>query len=83
MTYERQLELTADRLRQLPASRLISAQEQVYSVLEMMTDRPVPQLRPVGWADQLLVIGREVPVGRRESLGRLLLELRRGFDVTL
>lgn len=83
MTYERQLELTVDRLRQLPAARLAGAEEQVYALLESMTPRAVPRLRPLGWGDQLLVIGREVPPESRATLEEALRDLRRAFDLTV
>ena len=83
MTYERQLELTADRLCQLPAPRLDAAQDRVYALLESMTPRPVPRLRSIGWADQLLVIGRDVPAEARAALEEALRDLRRSFDLTV
>lgn len=83
MTYARELELTADRLRRLPAVRLAGAEAQVYELLESMTVRPVPRLRPLAWGDQLWVIGQEVPDANRDALVGQLRDLRRGFDLSL
>ena len=83
MTYERELELTAARLRQLPASRLVPAEELVYDVLGQMTSRDVPRLRPTAWGDQVLVIGRLVPSEAQPGLVEALRALRRRFDLTL
>lgn len=83
MTYDRELELTADRLRQLPSMRLGPAESQVYEVLDAMTERLVPRLRPLAWGDQLLVVGRDVPGELRPLLVEPLRDLRRRFDLTL
>lgn len=83
MTFERELVLTADRLRQLPQSRLVRHGEAVYVLLDQLTDREVPRLLPHGWADQVLVLGREVPLHRQEALAIRLRDLRRRFDLTI
>ena len=83
MTYEHQLDLTSDRLRQLPESRLRSHEDAVYALLDRMTERAVPRLLPRGWGDQILVIGREVPLPRRDGFVVPLRELRRRFDLTI
>ena len=83
MSYERELELTVERLRQLPPARLEPCKERVYAVLEAMTSRAVPRLRSLAWADQMWVIGREVPDEARAGLVDALRDLRRGFDLTL
>lgn len=83
MTYERELELTAARLRQLPASRLVPAEDAVYEVLGRMTSIDVPRVRPTAWGDQVLVIGRLVPSESRPGLVESLRDLRRRFDLTL
>lgn len=83
MTYERELELTADRLRQLPAARLAAAEDEVYALLEAMAARPVPRLRPLAWGDQVWVLGRDVAEGSRDPLIKALRQLRRHFDLTL
>jgi hypothetical protein len=83
VTYERELELTVARLRQLPVSRLLPAEELVYDVLGQMTSREVPRLRATVWGDQVLVIGRLVPSQSRPGLVEALRQLRRRFDLTL
>lgn len=83
MTYERELERTVERLRQLSDSRLSSHEEQFAALLGNLTDRPVPRLQPWGWADQLLVIGREVPDEDQGAAGAQLIEFRRTFDLTV
>lgn len=80
MTFARELELTADRLRQLSPARLLPQQEAVYSVLDAMTTRVVPRLQPRAWGDQLLLIGREVD---SDDFTEAVRELRRRFDLTL
>lgn len=81
MTFERELELTVERLRHLPPARLEPARDAVYGVLDAMTWRDVPRLQSHAWGDQLQVIGRDVVDG--QVLVPLLRELRRGFDLTL
>lgn len=83
MTYERELELTADRLRQLSDARLRPQQAAVYAVLAAMTDRAVPVLEPHVWGDQIAVIGREVPEAVRPQVSAQLRELRRRFDLSV
>ena len=82
MSYLRELELTAERLRQLPATRLVGGEVRFYALVDRMTQRAVPRLRPVAWGDQLLVIGRDVPRGTAEALVGDVVELRRSFDIT-
>ena len=71
-----ELELTAERLRQLSPARLAPFEEAFYALLARWTDRPVPRIAARAWGDQLLVIGREV-AGDEE-----LREFRRGLDLT-
>lgn len=81
MTYEQELGLTADRMRGLSDSRLQAHEETFRQTLELLTDRPVPYLRPRAWGDQLVVIGREVPAQRKPELVSALVTLRRCFDL--
>ena len=81
MSYERELEMTADRLRQLPPGRLRIEKEAYRRLLREMTRRPVPDIAPQAWGDQLWVIGSEVPEDRRETLVDDLISLRRAFDL--
>lgn len=81
MSYERELQLTADRLRQLPEVRLRAREPAFRSVLAGMTDRPVPVVGSHAWGDQLWVIGQEVTPTQRTALIPLLVELRRSFDI--
>jgi hypothetical protein len=83
VSYERELQLTAERVRQLPPARREPRESQVYAVLEAMTPRPVPRLRSLAWGDQLWVIGRDVPDEARAGLIEVLRELRRGCDLPL
>ncbi|MEI2643537.1 MAG: hypothetical protein U0R28_09430 [Candidatus Nanopelagicales bacterium] len=53
------LELTVERLRQLPDARLAPHEEAFYALLGQLTQRPVPRLAPRAWGDQLWLIGRE------------------------
>lgn len=71
-----ELELTADRLRQLSPGRLAPFEEAFYALLAGWTDRPVPRIGPQAWGDQLLLIGRGV-AGDAE-----LREFRRGLDLS-
>jgi hypothetical protein len=82
VTYERELELTAERLRQLPAARLVAGEVRFYGLVDRMTTRRVPRLQPRAWGDQLLLIGGEVPPGPAEDFTGDLVELRRSFDIT-
>lgn len=81
MIYERELELTADRLRQLPPARLLSEQRAYRRVVQEMARRPVPEIAPQAWGDQLWVIGAEVSEDRRDGLCDELVALRRAFDL--
>ena len=81
MSYERELEMTADRLRQLPPARLQSEKQTYRRVLREMARRPVPDIAPQAWGDQLWVIGSEVLEDRRERLVEDLVMLRRAFDL--
>lgn len=81
MTYRRELRLTAQRLRQLTEQRLMGHSQAVRDLLAEMTDRPVPELPPHAWGDQLAVIGGEVPPDAQEDLIAKLVALRRGFDL--
>mgnify|MGYP003501477321 CR=1 FL=1 len=81
MSYERELEMTADRLRQLPPTRLRIEKQAYRRVLREMTGRPVPDIAPQAWGEQLGVIGSEVPEDRREALVDDLISLRRAFDL--
>lgn len=81
MSYERELEMTAERLRQLPPARLRIEKRAFRRVLREMTRRPVPDIAPQAWGDQLWVIGGEVPEDRREALVEDLISLRRAFDL--
>lgn len=81
MSYERELEMTADRLRQVPPARLRSEKQTYRRVLREMARRPVPDIAPQAWGDQLWVIGIEVPEDRREGLLDDLVSLRRAFDL--
>ncbi|MFN8184762.1 MAG: hypothetical protein U0R23_10100 [Candidatus Nanopelagicales bacterium] len=81
MSYERELEMTADRLRQLPPARLRIEKEAYRRLLREMTRRPVPDIAPQAWGDQLWVIGCEIPEDRREALVDDLISLRRAFDL--
>lgn len=83
MTYEREIELTAERLRHLSSARLGPAEGRVYRLLGLMTDRPVPRLAPQAWGDQLAVIAREVPEAAQEALVPAVREFRRSLDLTL
>lgn len=82
LTYDEELGRTADRLRQLSEVRLSNGEDRVRSVLEAMTERPVPRLEPRAWGDQLVVIGREVPMAERDAFCQVLIDLRRSFDIT-
>ncbi len=81
MSYERELDTTADRLRQLPPARLQSEKQTYRRVLREMARRPVPDIAPQEWGDQLWVIGIDVPDDRREGLLDDLVALRRAFDL--
>ncbi len=81
MSYERELEMTADRLRQLPPARLRAEKQTYRRVLREMARRPVPEIAPQAWGDQLWVIGLEVPEDRRDVLLDDLVALRRAFDL--
>lgn len=81
MTYEQELELTAERMRGLSPPRLQAHEDAFRHTLAMLTDRKVPVVAPRAWGDQLSVIGREVPVQRREGLVSTLVALRRSFDL--
>ncbi len=81
MSYERELEMTADRLRQVAPARLRSEKQMYRRVLREMARRPVPDIAPQAWGDQLYVIGLEVPEDRREGLLEELVALRRAFDL--
>jgi len=79
--FERELELTVDRLRHLSPARLEPAREAVYEVLDAMTARDVPRLASHAWGDQLLLIGRDV--SDQQVFVAPLRDLRRRFDLTL
>jgi len=81
MNYERELELTVERLRQLPPARLQAEKQNYRRVLRDMAGRPAPEVAPQAWGDQLWVIGSEVPEDRRERLLEDLVALRRAFDL--
>ena len=81
MSLAREVELTADRLRQLSDARLAAHAEAVYALLEGMTERDVPRLSPRAWADQLLLISGEVDGG--QEFVEPVRQLRRRFDLTL
>ena len=81
MSYERELEMTCDRLRQLPPARLRAEEQNYRRVLHDMAGRPVPEIAPQAWGDQLYVVGLEVPEGRQERLRDELVALRRAFDL--
>ena len=81
MTFERELELTVERLRHLSPARLEPAREVVYEVLEAMTERDVPRLQSHAWGDQLRLIGRDV--SDQQAFMPVLRDLRRRFDLTL
>jgi hypothetical protein len=81
MTFEEELDLTADRMRGLSPSRLQAQEEAFRRTLALLTDRPVQHLEPRAWGDQLAVIGREVPAHRRSELVPALVALRRCFDL--
>jgi hypothetical protein len=81
VSYERELEMTADRLRQLPPARLRAEKQTYRRVLREMARRPVPEIAPQAWGDQLWVIGLEVPEDRRDVLLDDLVALRRAFDL--
>lgn len=81
MPYDVELQRTADRLRQLSPARLLPREREVREVLQAMTDREIPRVDSRAWGDQLLVVGREVPPDLHERIERLLVELRRGFDL--
>ena len=78
MTWLRELELTADRLRHLPAARLAPHEQDFYTLLAGLTDRPVPRLAARAWGDQLLLIGRDAP----EAVDAVR-EFRRSLDMRL
>jgi hypothetical protein len=82
MTYAREVELTAERLRHLSPARLLPAEGRLHHLLGLMTDRPVPRLAPQAWGDQLAVIAREVPEAAREALVPVVREFRRSLDLT-
>ena len=81
MNYETELGRTADRLRQLTDARLLAHTERFYALLAVLAGREVPQVDPRAWADQLLVVGREVPEPRRAGTAVLLTDFRRGLDL--
>lgn len=81
MNYGREVELTAERLRQLPQVRLEPVGPALYALLSRMTDRPVPRIGPQGWGDQLAVIARDVPAYRQDALVPALRDLRRSLDI--
>ncbi len=81
MTFQRELELTVERLRHLSPARLEPAREVVYEVLETMTARDVPRLASHAWGDQLWLIGRDV--SDHQAFVPVLRDLRRRFDLTL
>lgn len=80
MTYLEQLRLTAERLSQLPDSRLLAHEAQYGQVLEALSDRPVPRVLPRAWADQLWVVGRDL-TDPCDDVIDMLIELRRCFDI--
>lgn len=81
MTYERELDRTVERLRQLSDARLVPHQQEFAALLARLTDRRVPQVQPRAWGDQLLVIGRDVPAGLQETAGTALVDFRRSLDL--
>jgi hypothetical protein len=81
VSYEIQVQRTADRLRQLSSERLAPRAEDFYALLMTMTDRCVPRVAVHGWADQLVVIGGDAPSARREALVDELIAFRRSFDL--
>jgi hypothetical protein len=82
VTFDRELELTAERLRLLPAVRLLPAEQRFRHVLALCTERAVPRIAPHAWGDQLLVVGREVEPGRHGAVAEVLRDLRRSLDIT-
>lgn len=83
MTYDVELRRTVDRLHQLSPTRVSQHRDGFHALLVAMTDRVVPDLKPHGWADQLIVIGRDVLPERQAEVARMLTEFRRGFDLLL
>jgi hypothetical protein len=81
VSYERELEMTADRLRQLPPARLQLGEADVPAGAAGDGPPPVPDIAPQAWGDQLWVIGIDVPEDRREGLLDDLVALRRAFDL--
>ncbi len=82
MSYLVELDRTAQRLRQLPDSRLLAHEEQYTQVLAMMAQRPVPRIEPRAWGDQLLVVGRQCcPAAGADDWVEPLIALRRCFDL--
>lgn len=83
MSFAREVELTAERLRHLPEPRLLAAEGRFRKVLAALTPRPVPRLAPRAWGDQLLVIAREVPEEKQATLLPVLREFRRSLDLAV
>lgn len=81
MTYERELERTVERLRQLSQARLLTHEQAFADLLAALTERPVPRLAPRAWGDQLQVIGREVPEVQQGPACGLLVGFRRALDL--
>ena len=81
MTYERELDRTVERLRQLSQARLAPHQQEFSALLTGLTERRVPQVQPRAWGDQLLVIGREAPQELQEPAEAALVHFRRSLDL--
>ena len=81
MTYFAELARTVERLRQLSEARLTGQEQTFLGLLSSMTSRRVPRVAPRAWADQLTVIGREVPLEDQPALATGLIEFRRRFDL--
>ncbi len=81
MTYEQELQRTAERMRTLSEPRLRAQQGRFRALLAAMTERRVPELAPRAWGDQLLVIGRDLGEERGAQVVPALVALRRSFDL--
>lgn len=81
MSYETELRRTVDRVRQLSDARLSPHRSGFESLITHMTERDVPVLEPRAWADQLWLIGSDVPGSAQPVIEAELTEFRRGLDL--
>lgn len=79
MSFDRQIALTVQRLRELSPARLAGSEVAFYDLLEALAGQPVPRIDVRAWADQLTVVSGDAVLRDDQRV----LAFRRSLDVQI